>query len=256
MKEKSFKALKIIGNIFITLLIVLTAFITILSLATKKDGIPNINGYIMFSIQTESMEPTINEGDLIITKAYDSTEHNYDEGDILKEGEVISFFAIEQEKKIIKTHRIISYDSVTQTYKTKGDNNQYEDEISVPPGDIISIWEEEGSFTKLPYLGTVKDLFGSKYGFLILIILPLFIFFLYQLYSFITLIIDVKKEQLVRDVKEEVKPNVEAASQVHVDEIAALKAKLEALEKNKSVSNEQSVQEIKQETDTTPEAEK
>ena len=213
------KVLKIVGNVLLWSMFALAAFITVISLATSgPDRVPSVGGYIPFSIQTESMEPTINAGDLIITR-------EYNHGEELEEGTVISFFAIEQDVKIIKTHRIVEYNEEMDSYVTKGDNNELQDELEVPLGDIISVWEG----TRIPFLGKIKDVFGSKYGFLVLIILPLFLFFLYQLYSFIVLIIEVRKEQLIKEVKAEVSNDGGEAPETETENIAELEAKLKAL---------------------------
>lgn len=192
MKKIAKKILKWLFNIIITIIIIIAAVVTVVSLSTKEKGVANINGYIPFSIQTESMVPTMNVGDLIITKKYNNQE--------LKVDDIISFFSVEQETTIIKTHRIkeIKQDGKVTSYITKGDNNDVEDEVEVAPGDIISVYNN----TKFQYLGSVLDFFKSKYGFLFCIILPLFIFFLYQLYAFISLVIEVKKDKVIREAKE------------------------------------------------------
>ena len=120
------------------------------------------------------MEPTIMTGDLIITKSYDGKSE-------LKEGDVIAFFAMEENTKIIKTHRIKSVLTVNgmTSYVTKGDNNTGEDPQQVAPGDIISVWNG----TRLPVLGTILTFLKTKVGFFICIILPLAAFFIYQLYK-------------------------------------------------------------------------
>lgn len=192
MKKGVIKTLKILLNIIIGLIIFVAAVVTIVSLSTRENGVADVNGYIPFSIQTASMEPTIKVGDLIITKKYDDQK--------LKVGDIISFASVEQEKTIIKTHRIkeINTTGDLTSYVTKGDNNEAPDEVEVAPGDIIAVYDG----TKYAYLGTILDFFKSKYGFLFCIILPLFIFFLYQLYSFITLIIEVKKDKAIREIND------------------------------------------------------
>ncbi len=172
-------------NVILGVIIVLAVVVTVVSLATQEDGVPKVLGYVPLSIQTGSMEDTIMIGDLIITHAYEDQK--------LEEGQIISFFTIEQEQRIIMTHRIIEVNEVGQmlSYTTQGDNNEIPDKIEVAPGDIISVYEG----TRLPMVGSALDLLGSQYGFLFLIIIPLFGFFLYQLYNFIVLVIEMKKEQ-------------------------------------------------------------
>ena len=183
------KVLKVIINIALSFIIVIAAIVTIISLSSKEKGVANIAGVIPFSIQTNSMEPTIMTGDLVFTKVYTDQE--------LKVDDIISFFAIEQQKKIVKTHRIIEVkdNEGMISYVTKGDNNDIADAVEVAEGDIISVF----TGTRMTKVGYVLDFFKSKYGFLLTIILPLFAFFLYQLYSFIKLVMISKKENKTQE---------------------------------------------------------
>lgn len=182
MKGK--KVLKVILNVIIWIIIILAASVTLITLTSREKGVSTIFGYVPLNIQTGSMEPTIMTGDLIITKAYDGTT-------VLKEGDVIAFFSVEENIKIIKTHRITSVSSTNGMvyYYTKGDNNTAEDASQVAPGDIISTYDG----TRIPGLGSVLTFLKTKVGFFVCIILPLAAFFIYQLYKFIMLIIDYKK---------------------------------------------------------------
>ena len=75
------------------------------------------------------MEPSINNGDVIITKEYKEED--------LQTGDVITF---EQNQEVI-THRIqkIEEDQTTKekTYITKGDNNNIEDSENIKFSAII-----------------------------------------------------------------------------------------------------------------------
>ena len=181
--------LKKIGNTLVDILffivIIFAIVMIMLSVNSDNNGIATLFGYIPFSIQTGSMEPTIMTGDLIIVK---QAEDNSD----LKQDDIISFFALEEKTKIIKTHRIIEVkkNGAMTSYVTKGDNNTGIDEIEVAPGDIIGKY----TGTRIAKLGSIYDFLNSKYGFLICIIVPLFIFFVYQIYKFIILIIEMKND--------------------------------------------------------------
>lgn len=190
--KKSKKVSTIILNVILWIVILVAAGVTIVSLSTKEKGVANVAGYIPFSIQTGSMEDYIKKGDLIITKKYDSTEE-------LKVGDVISFYAFEQDTKIIKTHRIVEVknNNGIYSYVTKGDNNPVKDDVEVASGDIISTY----TGTRIGILGYVLSFLKSKYGFLICIILPLFAIFVYQLYKFIALIIDEKKKKAIKEIE-------------------------------------------------------
>lgn len=152
---------------------------------SRKDGIPNINGYSPFSIQSNSMYPTLKKGDLIITKM------NYSIDDY-KKGDIISFFAYENGTNIIKTHRInniIKQDKLIM-FETKGDNNDIEDTYLITEVDII------GKYIKrIPLLGNVIDFFKNRFVFFIFILIPLTIIFVSELISFINLYIEYKMDK-------------------------------------------------------------
>lgn len=186
MSKKKNNASAVVLNIVLWVFILFAAIITIISLSTKEKGVANIFGYIPFSIQTESMEPTIKTGDLIITKKVDL--------ETLKEGDIISFFAQEQKKVIVKTHRIeeVKDDQIMLSFVTKGDNNSLVDDEEVVVKDIISKYDG----TRIPVLGYVLDFLKSQVGFFLFIILPLFIFFIYHLYKFIVIAVQMQQEKL------------------------------------------------------------
>src|SRR5574344_2533301 len=97
MKGK--KVLKVILNVIIWIIIILAASVTLITLTSREKGVSTIFGYIPLNIQTGSMEPTIMSGDMIITKEYDGKT-------LLAKDDIISFFAVEEDTTIIKTHRI------------------------------------------------------------------------------------------------------------------------------------------------------
>lgn len=191
MKKAKKKVLSILFNVLIWVVILIASSVTIISISSKDRGVANILGKVPLSIQTNSMEPGIKVGDLILTSKYENQE--------LKKDDIISFFAQEQDKLIVKTHRIIEVKSNSgiTNYVTKGDNNPTRDERDVEIGDIISIY----SGRRVPFLGKVLDFLKSQWGFFIFIVLPLFVFFIYQLYTFIILVIESKKEQIIASNK-------------------------------------------------------
>ncbi len=182
MKGK--KIFKIILDVIIWVIIIIAASITVITLSSREKGVSKIFGYIPLNIQTGSMEPTIMSGDMIITKEYDGKT-------LLAKDDIISFFAVEEDTTIIKTHRIKEvYSSFGMTYYiTQGDANTAEDTKEVAPGDIISVYNG----TRIAKLGSILSFFSTKVGFFVCIVLPLAAFFIYQLYKFIMLIIDYKK---------------------------------------------------------------
>lgn len=191
------KVLKVIGDIALTMFILLAAIVTIISLNTKDRGVTNISGKVLLNIKTDSMQPAINPGDLIITKKYD--------GEDIKINDIISFFAFEQNTTIIKTHRVIEIKNIdgTITFTTKGDNAVGQDEVELTKNDIVSIYDSSDyNGIRIPLIGGLFSFLQTQVGFLIFIILPLLAFFIYQLYKFIAVIIEEKKKESIREIEE------------------------------------------------------
>ena len=185
------KILKYISNIILSLIIIVTLFVTIITIFTNRDGIPDVFGYSPFSIQSNSMASTINKGDLIITKKISNNPN-------IKEGDIISFYSTINGKNVIKTHRVINIrdESGVNLYITKGDANDVEDTTFVTEVDIISKYNG----IRIPFLGYLLDFTKNKWVFLFLILIPLLIIFIYQLIDFIKLLIKYKMEKLEEEL--------------------------------------------------------
>lgn len=193
------KVVGIVINVILWLFVVFAALTTVVVFTgTNNNGVGNLFGYMPFSIQTQSMEPTIKAGDVVIGKEVDFNT--------LKEGDIITYWTTVDEQKILNTHRITKVISngkgSVPSFKTKGDNNQIEDEYTVAAADIVAKYN-----SKISGLGKAVDLLETQKGFFICIVLPLILFFLYQLYHFIKVIVTVKQENagLSKEDEEELK---------------------------------------------------
>lgn len=193
------KVVGIVINVILWLFVVFAALTTVVVFTgTSNNGVGNLFGYMPFSIQTQSMEPTIKAGDVVIGKEVDFNT--------LKEGDIITYWTTVDEQKILNTHRITKVISngkgSVPSFKTKGDNNQIEDEYTVAAADIVAKYN-----SKISGLGKAVDFLETQKGFFICIVLPLILFFLYQLYNFIKVIITVKQENagLSKEDEEELK---------------------------------------------------
>ena len=182
MKGK--KILKIIFGVIIWTIIIIATLITISTLRTRGREVPNVFGYVPLVVKSESMEPEIMTGDLIVTKEYNPNKRE------LKEKDIISFYAEIQNQRVVITHRIEHIININGmvAYVTKGDNNKITDENQVAPGDVIAVYDG----FRIPYLGTLINLIKTKVGFIFCVILPLALFFIYQLYQFIVLLFEYK----------------------------------------------------------------
>lgn len=188
------KILSVIGNVLLVIVILIAVAMTFASLNTNDKGLPEVGGFIVMNIQSGSMEPAIKTGDLIITK---TVKKPYE----LKVGDVVSYVGYENKDLIIITHRITSVvgEGGAVSYVTKGDNNPTVDEVEVTPSSIVSKYDG----IRIPVLGTIFSFLSGRVGFFICIVLPLFILFVYQIYKFISTIMEEKKKELIEQIRKE-----------------------------------------------------
>ena len=190
------KAIKRAATIFVSIIlwavILLAALFAFTTLATKDNNqVASLAGFTPLSVVSDSMAPTFNAGDLIIIRKCDTKA--------LKEGDIITFHAIINNEYALNTHRIaeIQEQNGARCYTTKGDNNAIADTHIISDGDIVGRYQG-----KLPGFGKIVDFLSSSMGFLLVIVLPLLVFFVYQVYHLITVSIELKKALAVESVQE------------------------------------------------------
>ena len=170
------RVLNVIIDVLIVALFAISLLVVALALTSRSTGIPNIAGYTLFSVQTDSMEPTIMTGDLMISQIGDSD-------DVYEVGDVVTFQMFVDRTRILNSHRIVDIEEVNGVtyYMTKGDNAIGQDATELSAGDIVAKW----SGKKLSGMGTVMDFLQTQKGFFLCVLLPLIVFFLVMLYGFI-----------------------------------------------------------------------
>ena len=191
------KAVKKAGTIVISVLlwivILIAALYAFTTMATRDNqNVSSLLGYTPLVVKTNSMSPTFDAGDLIFIKKCDP--------DTLKEGDIICFHTIIDNEYALNTHRIEKIDESNgvRSYTTMGDNNNgIADRHIISNGDIV------GKYTgHLKKAGHVMDFLSSSTGFLIVIVIPMLLFFIYQVYNLIMISIRLKKAVAVEAAKE------------------------------------------------------
>lgn len=178
VQEQSTKKriLNTVINVILVIAIIMAAVCTYVSfVSTSGNGVPSILGVRVFSIQTKSMYPTFEPGDLIFDSAVkDSSE--------LQIGDIITYWTVIDGQRVLNTHRIIQiYDGGGyRIFETQGDNNTIADALTVHESEVV------GKFngTRLKGVGKVFDYLQTPTGFFIVIVIPVALFFLYHLIQF------------------------------------------------------------------------
>ena len=163
-------------NVILVIAIIIAGVCTYVSfVSTSGNGVPSILGIRVFSIQTKSMYPTFEPGDLIFDSAVkDSSE--------LKIGDIITYWTVIDGQRVLNTHRIIQiYDGGGyRIFETQGDNNTIADALTVHESEIVGKYNG----TMLKGVGKVFDYLQTSTGFFLVIVIPVAIFFLYHLIQF------------------------------------------------------------------------
>jgi signal peptidase len=164
-------------------------------------------------VKSPSMEPTFYQGDLIIIKKCDPSK--------LVVGDIVTFHTIIENEYALNTHRIIEIDGTgdASLFVTKGDNNPISDIHRISTFDVVGKY-----VTRVPVLGKVISFLSGGLGFVLVIVLPMVLFLIYQVYHLIMVSMKLKKAMATE--------NAEAAAQ------AELKIKNEAAAKNEAMLRE------------------
>ena len=181
--------------------ILLAALFAFTTLATRDTNqVASLAGYTPLTVASDSMSPTFRAGDLIIIRKCDPQT--------LKEGDIVTFHTIINNEFALNTHRITEIQDLggARNYVTKGDNNELADIHMIADGDIVGKY-----VCHLAGFGKVMSFLSSSLGFLLVIVLPLLIFFIYQVYHLITVSIDLKKAIAVETAREQAQAAAQAA---------------------------------------------
>ena len=224
--------LKKIGSVFVDVLIILVFIVSTLVVvasitANRTGGQPSVMGYVFSSVQTNSMQGTIDKGDFVVGKLIDdSTE--------IKEGDIISFYDYFQGRQIVITHRVVEIlDPETDPgYITQGDNEKMSDDIVKSRDDIQSVYK-----FRIPLLGKFIDFLKTPFGFIITLVIPLLSFIAWQAYKLILLFFKSKQAEL-EEQAEQLKNTQNAKSELSEEEKNAIIAEYLAKQKAQEKEND------------------
>ena len=173
--SKGRKTLNMIVNIVLIVALVFAAVCTYVSFVSASgNGVPSVLGLEFFSIQTDSMAPFLDAGDLAIGRVIKDKS-------TLRTGDIITYWTVINGERVLNTHRIEAiYDGGGfLIFGTKGDNNPSADPLTVHESEVV------GKYVgKVPAVGKVLDYLQTSTGFLIVIVIPVFLFFIYHLVQF------------------------------------------------------------------------
>ena len=166
-KEKTSTTYKVLTIFGIILCIILIPILIInIMLITKsyinKDEVPSVGGVFPLIVLTDSMEPEIYSGDLIICNTTEAKD--------IKVKDVISFFDPAGNGTSIVTHRVVEVveDNGEIFFRTRGDNNNTEDKELVAAENLVGVYK-----MRIAGAGHIAMFMQSTAGLIICVVLPI-----------------------------------------------------------------------------------
>lgn len=212
--------LKKIGNIAFYVVLGIVLLYAIFALfSDQEENQVSFFGITSLAVQSDSMAPTFNKGDLVFI---DTT---FDVED-LDEGDVITYLERDGDLEYYNTHRIVEvHTDGLLRFETKGDAAPEGDNDPVwkTADDIVGVWTGNswggfGSFVD-GFTGFIK----SSLGFFLLIVIPAVGFLAYEVFRFVKVYAEYNNQKQMTD---RVKMQEEA--------LAEARRQLEEEQKNKA----------------------
>lgn len=184
-------------------LILVSVFVLVSVVLTPAGQVPQVLGCSVFRVMTGSMEPEIPENSLLVVKKTPPED--------IAPGDVISFFSPDPMLEgAVNTHRVVRIEKESGRIRfiTKGDANVIEDTYPTDASALVGrvVFKSYG-------LGKVVSLLSNPLVFGIIILLPLLVILLMNLYRAVRIAADMAKkeeEEAVRKALEEIKAKRDA----------------------------------------------
>lgn len=179
-------------------LILVSVFVLLSVVLTPAGQVPQVLGYSVFRVMTGSMEPEIREDSLLVVQKTPPED--------IVPGDVISFFSPDPMLEgAVNTHRVVRIEKENgrTQFITKGDANVIEDTYPTDASALVGrvVFKSYG-------LGKTVSLLSNPLVFGTIILLPLLVILLMNLYRAVRIAADIAKkeeEEAVRKALEEIK---------------------------------------------------
>jgi len=162
------KGFKIVLSLVITIYLVIVVFTTAFLLNRNDYGVSSFLGKYLVFVEDKNLEPTYNEHALLVITPVENTK--------LKVGTKAFFYDTYATTKKIKYTEVTKREEVNEketTYTLK-DNTRISSEY---------VLGTEKTTASLNMLGSFLYLVQSRWGFLFIVVFPLFLAFIYEAYT-------------------------------------------------------------------------
>lgn len=180
---------KVISGVMTALLVCafLLALVCLASvlLQTLRGGEASLFGYKMYHVESDSMEPTLKKGDMIISKTIKNAHDREKTDKEINVGDVITFTQVVNGVEINNTHRVtkdVYYDEEVGEYcvVTKGDNPSAPQDKPLPIRNIRAKMVKKTTF-----LEDIYGFLGSTSGIAIALVLPMVLLLVSTIYQLV-----------------------------------------------------------------------
>lgn len=164
------KILKILFGIFVTLYLVVAVFLTVCLLSFNDYKISVIGNKSLVILDDNTLEPEYKKGSLLVIEK--------NKNDDIKVNDEIFFYNTYKSQVVVNKSRVDKTQKITDNETTFTVNKKYEisSEYVIGKTDTTKVIENVGS---------VLGFLESKWGFLIVIVFPLSLLFVYEIYAVI-----------------------------------------------------------------------
>jgi signal peptidase len=161
MKQKFLTILGIILCIILVPILIINVTLLVKSY-TNTEEVPSIGGHFPMIVLTDSMLPLISSGDLIFCVTVEPED--------VQVGDVISFFDPMGSGTAVVTHRVLEImeKDGELSFRTKGDNNNAEDQVAVPEKNLVGLYQ-----SRIPGAGNIAMFMQTTAGLIVCVVLPI-----------------------------------------------------------------------------------
>ena len=177
---------KFLGNTLFGIYAIIAIFVTICLLSYNQYKITEFGDYSLIIINNNSLQPEFNSGDLAIINGKEN----------INVGDEIFFYNTDSEDIEISLAKVTNIEKVDKeevTYTLTGDYKISSDYVI---GNI------NGS-AKMPVVGNVLGFLESRWGFLLLIVFPSLLAFIYQITVVYSEIKEIKEEERLEETEKD-----------------------------------------------------
>ncbi len=162
------KFLKVFGIILLVIYAGVAITLTSFLLKYNDYNITEINGNSFVIVRDEDLKPDFNKGDLVVVKKNDNND--------IKPGDKIFFYEIEKDNVTVNLGNVVNKEVVNDKETTFIMDGEY----PISSEYVIGKASTSKSYSNL---GSILSVLESRYGFLFIIIFPILILFIYEIYA-------------------------------------------------------------------------